>query len=75
MLKVIKNEYINNDPNDLMTITELCDKWNFKKGYLYSISCGKHEINIYLRGTIKLSEKEVLEHEENKRKMKYGGCK
>lgn len=70
MLKVVKNEYV--EPNDLMSIKELCQKRHFKYGYLYKISCLTGEVKVYPRGGIKLSESEVLAHEENKRKLKYG---
>lgn len=66
----------NNIPTDLMTFKELELKYGFKYGYLYKWSClsqgADNKLTIYSTGKLKLSEKEVLEFEANKRAKKYG---
>lgn len=60
------------EQNDLMTIQELILKHGFKKGYLYKIAKEPNNgVGVYPRGQLKLSEKEVLTH-ENKKAQKYG---
>ena len=59
-------------PDDLMTFNELIEKHGFKYAYLYKHSCRTGEITVYPRGTLKLSEKEVLEFERRKAFAKYG---
>lgn len=61
-------------PDDLMTLKELGIKHGFKYGYLYKWSCREKQITVYDRGTLYLSEKEVLEFAK-KRALKYGGNK
>ena len=61
-----------NEPTDLMSFKELEIKHGFKYGYLYKWSCLEGKINIYPRGTIKLSEKEVLDFERERGFKKYG---
>lgn len=58
-------------PEDLMTFKALGIKHNLKYGFLYKWACMKNEIHIYDRGTLMLSEKEVIEFVE-KRAKKYG---
>ncbi len=69
---------LNSFPDDLMTINELCAKYQFKYGYLYKWSVmaknrGFKHIAPYYFGTLKLSEKEVLEFTRTKPGLKYGG--
>lgn len=59
-------------PNDLMSFNELKEKHGFKYAYLYKHSCITGEITVYPRGTLKLSEKEVLDFEQRKALAKYG---
>ena len=60
-----------NFPNDLMTFKELEKKHGFKYSYLYKWACLEREIQVYNRGSLKLSEAEVLNFVE-KRVRKYG---
>mgnify|MGYP003571324559 CR=1 FL=1 len=53
------------DPQDLMSIKELCLKHDYDYDYLYKWAIVKGVINVYLRGTWKLSESEVLEFSRN----------
>ena len=81
-IKYIKETTMNNKniipfkqtgtPNDLMTFNELTVKHGFKYAYLYKHSCITGEITVYPRGTLKLSEKEVLDFEQRKALAKYG---
>lgn len=61
-------------PDDLMSFKELEIKYGLKYGFLYKWACLKRELNLYERGCLKLSEKEVLDF-LYKRTMKYGGNK
>lgn len=63
---------IKNDPVDLMSFSELKLKHGFKYGYLYKHACITGELKVYPRGTLKLSESEVLEFERIKALKKYG---
>lgn len=49
------------DPQDLMSIKEVCLKHGYDYDYLYKWAIIKGVIKVYLRGTWKLSEREVLE--------------
>ena len=60
-----------NFPNDLMTFKELETKHGFKYSYLYKWACIEHQIQVYNRGSLKLSEQEVLSFVERKVR-KYG---
>ena len=53
------------DPQDLMSLKELCLKHGYNYDYLYKYSILRGDITVYLRGTWKLSEKEVLEFSRN----------
>ena len=55
------NKQLVNEPNDLMSIKEICLKHGFDYDYLYKWSILKKEIKVYFRGIWKLSESEVLE--------------
>lgn len=48
------------EPSDLMSIKEICLKHCFDYDYLYKWAIQQSAINVYFRGTWKLSEKEVL---------------
>lgn len=50
-----------NEPLDLMSLREICDKHSYDYDYIYKKSVIKGEITPYLRGVWKLSESEVLE--------------
>ncbi|MBR2525781.1 hypothetical protein IKE67_04890, partial [bacterium] len=68
----------NLEPTDLMSLKELCLKHGFNYDYLYKWSILKREINVYFRGTWKLSESEVLNFskliaEKKLRKINNGG--
>ncbi|MCD7740338.1 MAG: hypothetical protein LUH11_03210 [Candidatus Gastranaerophilales bacterium] len=65
------------EPQDLLTLDEIAQKYGYKYGYLYKYSClakkeGKNHISIYNRGKIKLSESEVIEFFKEKVNKKYG---
>ena len=49
------------DPQDLMSIKELCLKHGYNYDYLYKWAILKRVITVYERGSWKLSESEVLE--------------
>ena len=49
------------DPQDLMSIKELCLKHGYNYDYLYKWSILKGAITVYDRGCWKVSESEVLE--------------
>lgn len=49
------------DPQDLLSIKELCLKHGYDYDYLYKWAIIKGAIKVYLRGSWKLSESEVLE--------------
>lgn len=51
----------NQDPQDLMSIKELCLKHGYNYDYLYKWAILKRVITVYERGSWKLSESEVLE--------------
>lgn len=51
----------NQDPQDLMSIKELCLKHGYNYDYLYKWAILKRVIKVYERGSWKLSESEVLE--------------
>lgn len=53
------------DPQDLMSLKELCLKHGYNYDYLYKYSILRGDITVYLRGTWKLSESEVLEFSKN----------
>ena len=53
------------EPKDLMSLKELCLKHGYNYDYLYKYSILRGDITVYLRGTWKLSEKEVLEFSRN----------
>ena len=59
-------------PSDLMTFKELEIKHGYKYGYLYKWACLEGKIQIYPRGVLKLSEKEVLEFDNKRLEEKYG---
>lgn len=64
-------------PDDLMTLNELCAKYQFKYSYLYKWSVlaknrGLKHITPYYFGALKLSEREVLEFTKTKPRLKYG---
>ena len=54
-------ERVTQDPQDLMSIKELCLKHGYNYDYLYKWAILKRVITVYERGTWKLSEREVLE--------------
>lgn len=54
-------ERVTQDPQDLMSIKELCLKHGYNYDYLYKWAILKRVITVYERGTWKLSESEVLE--------------
>ena len=60
------------EPTDLMGFKELEIKHGFKYGYLYKWSCLEGKLTIYPRGSLKLSEREVLEFERERGFKKYG---
>ena len=53
------------EPKDLMSLKELCLKHGYNYDSLYKYSILRGDITVYLRGTWKLSEKEVLEFSRN----------
>ena len=53
------------EPLDLMSLKELREKHGYNYDYLYKYSILRGDITVYLRGTWKLSEKEVLEFSRN----------
>ena len=53
------------DPQDLMSLKELCLKHGYNYDYLYKYSILRGDITVYFRGTWKLSESEVLEFSRN----------
>ena len=53
------------ETKDLMSLKELCLKHGYNYDYLYKYSILSGDITVYLRGTWKLSEKEVLEFSRN----------
>lgn len=67
-----KEKYV---PDDLMTFKELNDKHGYKYGYLYKWSCLEGKLTVYSTGTLKLSEREVLEFDKMRTEKKYGGHK
>lgn len=73
----INRDSLKNRPNDLMSIAELCAKYGYKYGYLYKWSVraknmGLDHIEPYYKGGLVLSEKDVLNFEERRKKSKYG---
>lgn len=70
---------LNNRPDDLMSLIDLCAKYsNYTYSYLYKWSVrakkeGLKHITPYWEGGLVLSEREVLEFDDKKRKLKYGG--
>lgn len=58
------------DPQDLMSIPELCLKHGYDYNYLYKWSILKGVIPVYYRGTWKLSECEVQEFSRIKKEQK-----
>ena len=60
------------DPQDLMSLKELCLKHGYNYDYLYKYSILRGDITVYLRGTWKLSESEVLEFGKNTAEKKLG---
>ena len=58
------------EPEDLMSLKELCLKHNYNYDYLYKYSILKGEITVYDRGIWKLSESEVLEFSRRKKEKK-----
>lgn len=58
------------DPTDLMSIKELCLKHGYDYNYLYKWSIIKGVINVYDRGTWKLSESEVQEFSRIQKEQK-----
>ena len=59
------SEVVQQEPLDLMSIKELCLKHGYDYDFLYKRAIQKREINVYYRGTWKLSESEVLEFSRN----------
>lgn len=53
------------DPQDLMSLKELCLKHGYNYDYLYKYSILRGDITVYFRGIWKLSESEVLEFSHN----------
>ncbi len=49
------------NPQDLMSLKELCLKHGYSYDYLYKHSILRGNITVYYRGSWKLSESEVLE--------------
>ena len=64
MIAKPQEAHIQETPQDLMSIKELCLKRGYDYNYLYKWSIIKGEITVYNRGTWKLSESEVLEFSE-----------
>ena len=64
-----------NKPTDLMSLKELCLKHRYDYDYLYKWSIIKGEIQVYLRGTWKLSESEVLQFSEAMKEKKLSKIK
>ena len=60
-----KTETNQQEPQDLMSLKELCLKHGYNYDYLYKYSILRGDITVYLRGTWKLSESEVLEFSRN----------
>ncbi len=58
------------EPTDLMSIKELCMKHGYDYNYLYKWSIIKGVINVYDRGTWKLSESEVQEFSRIQKEQK-----
>lgn len=58
------------DPQDLMSIPELCLKHGYDYNYLYKWSILKGVIPVYYRGTWKLSESEVQEFSRIQKEQK-----
>lgn len=58
------------EPNDLMSIKELCMKHGYDYNYLYKWSIIKGVIPVYYRGTWKLSEREVQEFSRIQKEQK-----
>lgn len=63
------------DPQDLMSIRELCLKHGYNYDYLYKWSILKRAISVYERGTWKLSENEVLEFSRQQAEQKLNKIK
>ncbi|MCM1266199.1 MAG: hypothetical protein NC200_08385 [Candidatus Gastranaerophilales bacterium] len=63
------------DPTDLMSIKELCLKHSYDYNYLYKWAILKGAINVYFRGTWKLSESEVKEFIKIQQEMKLSKIK
>ena len=58
----MKNLTTNNrqEPQDLLSIKDMCAKYGFEYSYLYKWAIRKGAIKAYYRGLWKLSEQEVL---------------
>ena len=63
------------EPTDLLSIKELCLKHMYDYDYLYKWSIIKGEIQVYLRGTWKLSESEVLQFSKTMKEKKLSKIK
>lgn len=60
-VKTLQQSTRQEDPQDLMSIKELCLKHAYNYDYLYKWSILEGVITVYDRGSWKLSESEVLE--------------